>query len=72
MEELGYHEGYLYSHDYPNHFVKQQYMPDELQGRRFWVAQGSPQEQKMTEWMRKLWGETGASHANENSPSSNE
>ena len=72
LEELGYHEGYLYSHDYPNHFVKQQYMPNELQGRRFWVAQGSPQEQKMTEWMRKLWGETGASHANENSPSSNE
>ncbi len=60
MEELGYHEGYLYSHDYPNHFVKQQYMPDELQGRRFWFAQGSPQEQKMTEWMRKLWGDTGA------------
>ena len=64
MEELGYHEGYLYSHDYPNHFVKQQYMPDELQGRRFWFAQGSPQEQKMTEWMRKLWGETGADNTN--------
>ena len=64
MEELGYHEGYLYSHDYPNHFVKQQYMPDELQGRRFWFAQGSPQEQKMTEWMRKLWGDTGAENTN--------
>ena len=64
MEELGYHEGYLYSHDYPNHFVKQQYMPDELQGRRFWFAQGNPQEQKMTEWMRKLWGDTGAENTN--------
>ncbi len=64
MEELGYHEGYLYSHDYPNHFVKQQYMPDELQGRRFWFAQGSPQEQKMTDWMRKLWGNTGADNTN--------
>ena len=64
MEELGYHEGYLYSHDYPNHFVKQQYMPDELRGRRFWFAQGSPQEQKMTEWMRKLWGDTGAENTN--------
>ena len=64
MEELGYHEGYLYSHDYPNHFVKQQYMPDELQGRRFWFAQGSPQEQKMTDWMRKLWGDTGADNTN--------
>ena len=56
MEELGYHEGYLYSHDYPNHFVKQQYMPDELQGHRFWQPQGSPQEQKMLDWMHKLWG----------------
>ena len=56
MEELGYHEGYRYSHDYPNHFVKQQYMPDELQGHRFWQPQGSPQEQKMLDWMHKLWG----------------
>ena len=58
MEELGYHEGYRYSHDYPNHFVKQQYMPDELQGHRFWQPQGSPQEQKMLDWMHKLWGDT--------------
>ena len=54
MEELGYHEGYRYSHDFPNHFVKQQYMPDELQGHRFWQPQGSPQEQKMLDWMHKL------------------
>ena len=57
MEELGYHEGYRYSHDFPNHFVKQQYMPDELQGHRFWQPQGSPQEQKMLDWMHKLWGD---------------
>ena len=56
MEELGYHEGYRYSHYYPNHFVQQQYMPDELQGHRFWQPQGSPQEQKMLDWMHKLWG----------------
>ena len=56
MEELGYHEGYRYSHDFPNHFVKQQYMPDELKGHRFWQPQGSPQEQKMLDWMHKLWG----------------
>ena len=30
MKELGYHDGYLYPHDYPNHFTEQQYMPDEL------------------------------------------
>lgn len=55
MEELGYKEGYKYAHDYPNHFVKQQFMPDELQGTRFWEPQGSPQEQKMAEWMKHLW-----------------
>lgn len=36
MEELGYGEGYKYAHDYPNHFVKQQFLPDELKGIRFW------------------------------------
>ena len=56
MKELGYSDGYKYAHDYPNHFVKQQFMPDELQGTTFWQAQGSPQEQKLAEWMRKLWG----------------
>ena len=56
MDELGYGHDYLYSHDYPNHFVKQQFMPDELQGTKLWHAQGSPQEQKMAEWMKHLWG----------------
>lgn len=55
MEELGYHEGYQYAHDFPNHFVKQQYMPDELKDVKFWAPQGSPQEQKIAEWMRHLW-----------------
>jgi len=55
MEELGYSDGYKYAHDYPNHFVKQQFMPDELAGTHFWQPQGSPQEQKMAEWMKFLW-----------------
>lgn len=57
MEELGYHEGYQYAHDFPNHFVQQQYMPDELQDTKFWTPQGSPQEQKIAEWMRHLWND---------------
>ena len=55
MDELGYGEGYKYAHDFPNHFVKQQFMPDALQGIQLWHAQGSPQEQKMAEWMKYLW-----------------
>ena len=55
MDDLGYGEGYQYAHDFPNHFVKQQFMPDVLQGTRLWHAQGSPQEQKMADWMKYLW-----------------
>jgi putative ATPase len=57
MDELGYGEGYQYAHDFPNHFVKQQFMPDALQETQLWRPQGSPQEQKMAEWMKYLWGE---------------
>jgi purine-nucleoside phosphorylase len=32
-----------------------QFMPDEIDGKVFWVAQGSPQEQKIDEWMKYLW-----------------
>ena len=55
MGELGYGDGYQYAHDFPNHFVKQQFMPDALQGTKLWHAQGSPQEQKMADWMKYLW-----------------
>ena len=57
MKELGYADGYKYAHNFPNHFVKQQFLPDELVGREFWQAQGSQQEQKMADWMKFLWGE---------------
>ncbi|MBR1922250.1 MAG: replication-associated recombination protein A [Paludibacteraceae bacterium] len=55
MKELGYGEGCKYAHDYPNHFVRQQFLPDDLQGKHFWHPQGSPQEQKMADWMKHLW-----------------
>ena len=57
MDELGYGQNYLYAHDFPNHFVKQQFMPDALLDTQLWHAQGSPQEQKMADWMKHLWGE---------------
>ncbi len=36
MKELGYHDGYKYPHDYPGHWVEQQYLPDELKSAVFW------------------------------------
>lgn len=37
MKELGYHEGYLYPHDFPGHYVEQQYLPDKMVGTKYYV-----------------------------------
>lgn len=56
MRELGYGNEYKYSHDYPEHFVRQQFLPDELTNLQFWEAQDNASEQKLSERMQALWG----------------
>ncbi len=56
MKEIGYSDGYKYSHDYPGHFVRQQYMPDELRDARLWHAQSNAQEDKLRQNMESCWG----------------
>ena len=55
MKELGYGENYKYAHDYENHFVEQQFLPDELEKTRIWQPQPNAQEQKLKEHLNKLW-----------------
>lgn len=55
LKELDYGKEYQYAHDFPNHFVAQQYMPDALLGKRLWEAQPNASESKMDELMKKLW-----------------
>lgn len=57
MKQLGYADGYKYAHDYKDHFVKQQFLPDELADKHFWTAQDNPAEQKIAERMKQLWGD---------------
>lgn len=57
MKSLGYHDGYKYAHDFPGHFVEQQYLPDQLKDLRFWHAQHSPSEEKQYQWMLRCWGD---------------
>lgn len=57
MKSLGYHDGYKYAHDFPDHFVEQQYLPDQLKDSRFWHAQHSPSEEKQYQWMLRYWGD---------------
>ena len=56
MKELGYSDGYKYSHDYPGHFVEQQFLPDQLKDTRIWHAQHSPSEERLYQWMLQCWG----------------
>ena len=55
MKDLNYGTNYKYSHDYPNNFVEQQFMPDALKTNRIWKVQNNPSEGKLGEWLRKLW-----------------
>ena len=55
MKDLNYGTEYKYSHDYPNHFVLQEYLPEKLKNTKFWISQNNIHEQKMQENMNKLW-----------------
>lgn len=55
MAELGYHDGYLYPHDYPGNFVRQDYLPEALRGTRLWEPGGSAAEQKAAQRQDELW-----------------
>ncbi len=55
MKELNYGKEYLYSHSYPNNFVVQDYMPNEIKHKRLYKAQNNPQEIKADERMKFLW-----------------
>ncbi|MDE6420727.1 MAG: replication-associated recombination protein A [Lachnospiraceae bacterium] len=52
--KLGHGAGYQYAHDYPNHYVNQQYLPYELNGREFYRPDGNGYEQKIKEHMSRI------------------
>ena len=56
MKQLGYGEDYKYAHDYPGHFVRQQFLPDELKDHSIWHPQENAAEAKHKERMQALWG----------------
>lgn len=55
MKELGYSGGYIYPHDYPEHFHEQQYLPDELRDTHFWEPADNAQEDRQRERLNRLW-----------------
>ena len=55
-KKLGRGLGYQYAHDFPNHYVEQQYLPYELTGREFFKPDGNGYETKIKEHMKRLKG----------------
>ena len=54
--KLGHGTGYQYAHDYPNHYVEQQYLPTELKGKVFYQPTDNGYEKKIQEYFQKIHG----------------
>ena len=57
MSELNYGKEYKYAHDYEGHFVKQAYLPHEVENERLWIGQSNASESKLIQYMKSLWGD---------------
>lgn len=57
MKQLGYGKEYKYAHAYKGNFVRQQFLPDDIQQTRIWHPQENPAESKLKERMLGLWGD---------------
>ena len=64
-EKLGHGLGYKYAHDYPNHYVTQQYLPDGMEGEHFYLPTGNGYERTIREHMERIKREAGEPLAEE-------
>jgi len=57
MKTLDYGNGYIYPHNFPNHFENQEYFPGPISGTRFYVPADNEEEAKAARALRDRWGE---------------
>ena len=55
MEDLGYGEGYKYSHDYKNNFVNQEFLPDKVKGTKFYEPKDNVKEKSIRDFLKFRW-----------------
>ncbi len=55
MKDLGYGKDYKYAHDYPEHFVEQQNLPDSLQGKKFYTPGNQGYEKQVISRLKEWW-----------------
>jgi putative ATPase len=57
MKSLNYGTGYKYAHDYPDHFVRQEFLPEEIAGTAFYTPADNGRERTIADYLQKLWGD---------------
>jgi putative ATPase len=55
-EKLGHGAGYKYAHNYPDHYVKQQYLPDGMEHMKFYKPTENGYEKQISDWLKYLYG----------------
>lgn len=61
-KNLGHGVGYMYAHNYPNHYVKQQYLPEEVKQQSYYTLSDQGYEKKMKSWLEYIKHEEKADH----------
>lgn len=54
MQKMGYGKGYKYPHDFPNHWIEQEYLPEKLRGARFYSPADNKWEREINEFWKKI------------------
>ena len=57
MKDLNYGKDYLYSHSYPNNFVFQEYLPNEIAGKKLYNPGSNQSENKLRQYLKNMWGD---------------
>jgi putative ATPase len=55
MKELGYGKAYNYPHSFENHFIQENYLPDELKNKQYYVPTENGNEKSIKERLKNLW-----------------
>ncbi|MCK9209487.1 MAG: replication-associated recombination protein A [Ignavibacteriaceae bacterium] len=55
MKKLGYGKEYKYAHEFKNHFIEENYFPEEMKGTQYYFPKEIGQEKKIFDWLKFLW-----------------
>lgn len=56
MKALDYGQGYKYAHDFPGHFVEQDFLPEDIKDKQLFQPQDNPAEAQLQERLKRWWG----------------